>query len=578
MNSSNINVILEVEKILNAKLPASLGEYGNSVFYALSILGLINSHIHTLEGYVKALDDISSVLKQDKYKKKLVLYSKKELFLILIKFCFREAFFSIEKTKRISDKFIANKTSYEITGDELARQYFAIHPNKLNSDIVKKKRAEIDEVMFILTASLYGSESGSEKDSIPEVLPRDYYWKYIISNFHELLPVFHYYGLNEFSLQEFSHDNKSEFKNVETLLGIQGRPSIDSWLYENKSEIIIKGVGTKGLAAILIAEHEDNQKQAGPNEDGTYYENTPKQRREGERRRQIARTLQTISNLSGGIFAVIGFAIGGDKGSDFGASFDGMGGAWLQARMGQQQYEAVGKSLLTNKPNPSAIYQTSQKKLTDWRSTKPQMQEPRQIARNISSPVNNDSRATSNRGTFQPTLEPPSPKLTPLVDKPVVADVSKDVPMRRQPGGGDRAGMTATEKTLTPHKKSTPVVDLPRTTTRMKDFELPEPGHYILRKPPSAETQNKILERVGRTSDGRLRDANTGRALEDGEAVWGHAPNYQFKEMRDMAEKLGWTQEKFDKFFEDPTKWQIEYGPSNSSRVFDRISRQRPVH
>jgi hypothetical protein len=45
-----------------------------------------------------------------------------------------------------------------------------------------------------------------------------------------------------------------------------------------------------------------------------------------------------------------------------------------------------------------------------------------------------------------------------------------------------------------------------------------------------------------------------------------------------MAEKLGWTQEEFDRFFDDPAKWQVEYGPTNSSRVFDRIPRQRPVH
>ena len=32
-----------------------------------------------------------------------------------------------------------------------------------------------------------------------------------------------------------------------------------------------------------------------------------------------------------------------------------------------------------------------------------------------------------------------------------------------------------------------------------------------------------------------------------------------------MAEKLRWTQEQFDEFFRDPAKWQIEYGPTNSS-------------
>jgi len=164
------------------------------------------------------------------------------------------------------------------------------------------------------------------------------------------------------------------------------------------------------------------------------------------------------------------------------------------------------------------------------------------------------------------------------VAKPAAAVVSKNGPMRRAQAGVNRPGMSAVGKTLTPHMKSTPVVEvLPRATVPMRDFEPPEPGHYIRRKQPSEETKTKILQRAGRTSDGRLRDANTGRALEEGEAVWGHSPYYQFKEMRDMAEKLKWTQEEFDKFYEDPDKWQVEYGPSNSSRVFDRIPRQRPV-
>ncbi len=176
-------------------------------------------------------------------------------------------------------------------------------------------------------------------------------------------------------------------------------------------------------------------------------------------------------------------------------------------------------------------------------------------------------------GTGSTVVKPAPPVVPPAVTGGTYA------PMRRPPGGGPRAGMTATERTLTPHKKSAPVVEvLPRGTVPMKDFEPPEPGHYIRRKPPDAETQRKILARAGRTSDGRLRDANTGRALEEGEAVWGHAPYYQFKEMRDMAEKLGWKQEQFDEFFRDPAKWQVEYGPTNSGRVFDRIPRQRPVH
>lgn len=67
--------------------------------------------------------------------------------------------------------------------------------------------------------------------------------------------------------------------------------------------------------------------------------------------------------------------------------------------------------------------------------------------------------------------------------------------MRRPPGGGDRDVVTtATLRTLTSHKQSVPVVEvLPRSTVPMKDFEPPEPGHYIVRKPPDAETQRQTL-------------------------------------------------------------------------------------
>jgi hypothetical protein len=191
-----------------------------------------------------------------------------------------------------------------------------------------------------------------------------------------------------------------------------------------------------------------------------------------------------------------------------------------------------------------------------------------------------EASSTPQKGGAQPVPVKPPAGIEPAPKPAESSGVpEKSGPMRQPPGGGDRAGMTATEKTLTPHEKSNPVVEvLPRSTVPMKDFEPPEPGHYIRRKPPSAETQPKILARAGHTTDGRLRDTNTGRALNEGEAVWGHAPDFQFKEMRDMAEKAGWTQEKFDEFFEDPAKWQIEYGPTNSGRVFDRIPRQRPVH
>jgi hypothetical protein len=421
-------ITYKIEQLLDTKPPIDLGEYGNSAFYALSILGIINEHLHTFDDYINALDDIYISLNKSKYKKKLHIYHKKELFLIVIKFCLRESFFSSKDTLRILTKAKENKTSYEITGDEFVRQYLSIHPDKLSSDKIKEKRDEVDEVMFMLVASIYAPKGGSEEGSRVNALPRENYKKYVENNFHELLPVFKFYGLDEFGK---GSENKLVYmlllEQQELLINAWREEGIDKNKYFNVNSIELNSIGPqnkKWLAGALIEDHYDNQKGSGPNEDGTYYDNrTPKQRREDERIKQITRGLQTISNLSGGIFAVIGFAIGGDKGSDFGASFDGMAGAALQARMGKQQYEDIGKSLLTNKPNPSAIYQTlTRGERANLRSTKPLMPEPKQIPAqfprqvdssqnlvtnprgistpNISSPVNNDSRATSksNRG------------------------------------------------------------------------------------------------------------------------------------------------------------------------------------
>jgi hypothetical protein len=66
--------------------------------------------------------------------------------------------------------------------------------------------------------------------------------------------------------------------------------------------------------------------------------------------------------------------------------------------------------------------------------------------------------------------------------------------------------MASTAKTLTPFRASTPVVEvLPRNTVPMTDFEPPEPGHYIRRKPPSAPTQAQILAREHRARIGGRR-------------------------------------------------------------------------
>ncbi len=157
--------------------------------------------------------------------------------------------------------------------------------------------------------------------------------------------------------------------------------------------------------------------------------------------------------------------------------------------------------------------------------------------------------------------------------------VVRDGPMRSQPGGGNRSTYISTLNTGTQSKEPAPSVEiLPRGTVPMSDFELPEPGHYIRRKPPDESIRPQILANAGHTTDGRLRDTNTGRALNEGEAVWGHGPDFQFAQMRDLFEKQGKSQAEFDAFYLDPAKWQIEYGPTNSSRVFDHIPRQRPVH
>lgn len=404
MMLSKVHVKTQIESILNTKPPIDLGEYGNSVFYTISILSLIDKSLHTLGDYINALDDFSLILNHEKYKKKLALYSKRELFLILIKFCFRASFFNSQDTKNIFKKIQDAISSYAVTTDEVTRQYMAIHPAAFNIDQVNIWKNQIDEMMFILVASRY-APVGDRND-----------YSFIIRvSFSKLLPVFHYYGLNEFG-------KGSEYENIDLLLDAQRDSIINVWLYEDKNEKI-RGLSKskyKNLANDLIFEYYDNQLESRPDEQGKQTIGTRKEFREAEKNRQIARALKTLSNLSGGIAGVIGFAIGGDKGSDLGATCDAIGNAALQGVMGKQYYENVGKTVLSDQLSLKNMredalakqLQLSESSKVALRSTAPLLPQPK-ISNSFKFPKQLDLSKSvqfntltqqQNRGTEQPLV------------------------------------------------------------------------------------------------------------------------------------------------------------------------------
>lgn len=302
--------------------------------------------------------------------------------------------------------------------------------------------------------------------------------------------------------------------------------------------------------------------------DGTPFQGTRAEYREASHRNVVNHALAQLNQIrSAGPISLIGRIVYGEKGAAIGGLFD----AVLPVASGMRARQAVRTEMSKLSSGGGGPVGPTPLQPPAIRAPAP----PR-IA------VPKPGRPAPPPAAPGPTVVKPAPPGAPgqtIIPPKPTTPLAPSRPMRAPPGGGPRAGMTGTGKTSMPHSQSTPTVEvLPRGTVPMADFEPAPAGHYIVRKPPSAETQRQVLARAGRTTDGRLRDANTGRALDDGEAVWGHAPYYQFAKMRDMAERLGWTQAQFDAFFENPAFWQIEYGPSNSGRVFDRIPRQRPVH
>jgi len=355
--------------MINTKLKAQMEEIlvGNQLFdcnaeensACISLKVILAIHFSGLlkgGGVFDVLETLSGFLGNKSCQAKLHLAHRKEIFLLFLKNGYRIFFWDLEQTKSLLG--VTSKLSglLQISEEETQRQYKAIHPAGLTIEYIKNNREHIDSIMFGLVVSFFGGPNG-----INGYFKEDYE-PFLRDSFFELLPIFKYYGFDEFRqtitnpVTAFLPKSKDSGENPWTAFLLSGQCPliIDAWLNESSDPRAI--FGDKEVARRLREDATKNN-QLVMWEDGSV--STPTERLAFEKRKKFERALKTLSNMSGGIFGTIGYAIGGDEGSDIGATFDAIGSARLQVQRRSLERQQTGESLALDartRMNKSAFY------------------------------------------------------------------------------------------------------------------------------------------------------------------------------------------------------------------------------
>lgn len=96
----------------------------------------------------------------------------------------------------------------------------------------------------------------------------------------------------------------------------------------------------------------------------------------------------------------------------------------------------------------------------------------------------------------------------------------------------------------------------------------PDGGEHYLHRPYLREdTVNGITK--GRMKNGTFVDPNTAEII-TGTPDIGHVYGHEYWRERDMAEKLGWTQQEFNDYMNNPSFYQFESPSSNRSHKYEK--------
>ena len=108
--------------------------------------------------------------------------------------------------------------------------------------------------------------------------------------------------------------------------------------------------------------------------------------------------------------------------------------------------------------------------------------------------------------------------------------------------------------------------EIARAAAVSRDARLYEKG----RMGPSATVKNQVLEAAPRTKTGDLIDPNTGLEISPaGNYDFGHKPGYEWRCIKAMALREGWTIGQLREFVNNPDLYQIEDRSSNRSHEFE---------
>jgi hypothetical protein len=94
----------------------------------------------------------------------------------------------------------------------------------------------------------------------------------------------------------------------------------------------------------MLPDPRDDEVILAARPDGSGYVTTRRQHRANLGAWAIQREMQTLRNITGGVFGALGYWLGGHRGSDLGALGDAVGGAFGGTLAGRQQVRDVGRA------------------------------------------------------------------------------------------------------------------------------------------------------------------------------------------------------------------------------------------
>ena len=82
-------------------------------------------------------------------------------------------------------------------------------------------------------------------------------------------------------------------------------------------------------------------------------------------------------------------------------------------------------------------------------------------------------------------------------------------------------------------------------------------------------TKAERIEKLGKTKNGMYKDPNTKTYHKLNEVDLGHKAGYEFKSMKNVAQRVGMSQEDFNKMMKNAKNYQAEYYKNNRSHKYE---------